>query len=97
MVVEAVCAAARCAAPGIPKPVPKFNGRTLEDWRLEGEELNNTQAELARMMRVMTIGQLTASIAHEVSQPGHVPAYWAGATFAFSIPCDSGLQTDSAS
>jgi PAS domain S-box-containing protein len=33
------------------------------------EELHNTQAELARMMRVMTVGQLTASIAHEVSQP----------------------------
>ena len=33
------------------------------------EELRNTQAELTRMMRAMTIGQLTASIAHEVSQP----------------------------
>jgi PAS domain S-box-containing protein len=33
------------------------------------EELRNSQAELARMMRVMTIGQLTASIAHEVNQP----------------------------
>ena len=33
------------------------------------EELHNTQAELARIMRVMTVGQLTASIAHEVSQP----------------------------
>ncbi len=33
------------------------------------EELRNTHAELARVMRVMTIGQLTASIAHEVNQP----------------------------
>ena len=41
---------------------------TSEKKRSE-EELRNTQAELARMMRVMTIGQLTASIAHEVSQP----------------------------
>ena len=40
-----------------------------EKKRSEQEELRNTQAELARMMRVMTIGQLTASIAHEVSQP----------------------------
>ena len=32
-------------------------------------ELRNSQAELARMMRAMTIGQLTASIAHEVNQP----------------------------
>jgi len=33
------------------------------------EELRRTQAELARMMRVMTVGQLTASLAHEVNQP----------------------------
>ncbi len=41
----------------------------IDDWKQAQEELRNTQAELARMMRVMTIGQLTASIAHEVSQP----------------------------
>jgi PAS domain S-box-containing protein len=41
----------------------------MHDWRQAQEELRNTQAELARMMRVMTMGQLTASIAHEVSQP----------------------------
>ncbi|WP_263355090.1 PAS domain S-box protein [Acidicapsa acidisoli] len=41
----------------------------MHDWKQAQEELRNTQAELARMMRVMTIGQLTASIAHEVSQP----------------------------
>lgn len=38
---------------------------------LHQSELNlrNTQAELANMTRVMTMGQLTASIAHEVNQP----------------------------
>ena len=41
----------------------------IDDRRRAEEELRNTQAELARMMRVMTMGQLTASIAHEVSQP----------------------------
>jgi PAS domain S-box-containing protein len=41
----------------------------MHDWKQAQEELRNTQAELARMMRVTTIGQLTASIAHEVSQP----------------------------
>ncbi len=41
----------------------------MHDWKQAQEELRNTQAELARMMRVMTIGQLTASIAHEVNQP----------------------------
>jgi PAS domain S-box-containing protein len=41
----------------------------MHDWKQAQEDLRNTQAELAKMTRVMTIGQLTASIAHEVSQP----------------------------
>ena len=41
----------------------------IDDRKRAEEALRNTQAELARMMRVMTMGQLTASIAHEVSQP----------------------------
>src|SRR6202012_6063278 len=41
----------------------------IHDRRLAEEELRSTQAELARMMRVMSMGQLSASIAHEVSQP----------------------------
>jgi PAS domain S-box-containing protein len=51
--------------------IVKWHGTVVDmhDWRQAQEELRNTQAELARMMRVMTIGQLTASIAHEVSQP----------------------------
>jgi PAS domain S-box-containing protein len=43
--------------------------RDISEKKRAEEELHNTQAELSRMMRVMTIGQLTASIAHEVSQP----------------------------
>ena len=43
--------------------------RDISEKKRAQEELHNIQAELARMMRVMTIGQLTASIAHEVSQP----------------------------
>jgi PAS domain S-box-containing protein len=51
--------------------VLKFVGTTtdIDDQKRAQEELRNTQAELARMIRVMTIGQLAASIAHEVSQP----------------------------
>ena len=41
----------------------------MHDWKHAQEELHNTQAELAHMTRVMTIGELTASIAHEVNQP----------------------------
>ena len=51
--------------------IVKWHGTVVDmhDWKQAQEELRNTQAELARMMRVMTIGQLTASIAHEVNQP----------------------------
>ena len=51
--------------------IVKWHGTVVDmhDWKQAQEELRNTQAELARMIRVMTIGQLTASIAHEVSQP----------------------------
>jgi signal transduction histidine kinase len=51
--------------------IVKWHGTVVDmhDRRQAQEELRNTQAELARMMRVTTIGQLTASIAHEVNQP----------------------------
>jgi C4-dicarboxylate-specific signal transduction histidine kinase len=37
--------------------------------RLSEEELQHTRAELARFARVAILGELTASIAHEVNQP----------------------------
>ena len=49
----------------------KWHGTVVDmhDWKQAQEELRNTQAELAHMTRVMTMGELTASIAHEVNQP----------------------------
>jgi PAS domain S-box-containing protein len=41
----------------------------VHDLRQVQEELRNTQAEFARITRVVTMGELTASIAHEVNQP----------------------------
>jgi PAS domain S-box-containing protein len=41
----------------------------IEGRKRAEEELRDTQAELAHMTRVMTMGVLTASIAHEVNQP----------------------------
>ena len=41
----------------------------VHDLRQVQEELRNTQLEFSRITRVMTMGELTASIAHEVSQP----------------------------
>jgi PAS domain S-box-containing protein len=49
----------------------KWHGTVVDmhDWKQAQEELRNTQAELAHVTRVMTVGALTASIAHEVNQP----------------------------
>jgi PAS domain S-box-containing protein len=44
-------------------------GRDLTDHMLASERLRDAQAELAHANRVATVGQLTASIAHEVNQP----------------------------
>ena len=41
----------------------------IEDLKATQEELHNTQAALAHMTRVMTMGELMASIAHEINQP----------------------------
>jgi PAS domain S-box-containing protein len=41
----------------------------IDDLKAAQEELHNTRATLAHMSRVMTMGELTASIAHEVNQP----------------------------
>jgi PAS domain S-box-containing protein len=41
----------------------------MHDWKRGQEELRSTQAELAHVTRVTTMGELTASIAHEVNQP----------------------------
>ena len=43
--------------------------RDLTDHMLASEALRAAQAELAHVNRVTTMGQLTASIAHEVNQP----------------------------
>ncbi len=51
--------------------VRDISERKRAEQKLRESELNlrNTQAELAHMARVMTMGELTASIAHEVNQP----------------------------
>ena len=41
----------------------------FHDRRQAQEDLRHAQAELAHVNRVMTMGELTASIAHEVNQP----------------------------
>jgi C4-dicarboxylate-specific signal transduction histidine kinase len=43
--------------------------RQMEEQRRTEETLQSTRAELARAARITTIGELTASIAHEVNQP----------------------------
>ena len=43
--------------------------RSMEEQRHAEETLRRSQAELAHVARVMTMGELAASIAHEVNQP----------------------------
>lgn len=51
--------------------IVKWHGTVVDmhDWKQAEEELRDTQAELAKMTRITTMGELTASIAHEVNQP----------------------------
>lgn len=41
----------------------------LHDWRESQQALQMAQAEMARVSRLTTVGELAASIAHEVNQP----------------------------
>ncbi len=41
----------------------------IHNWKLAQDELREAHAELSHMTRVMGMGQLTAAIAHELSQP----------------------------
>ena len=41
----------------------------VHEWRQAQDALRNTLAEFSHMTRVMTMGELAASIAHEVNQP----------------------------
>src|SRR5260370_1656840 len=43
--------------------------KSVEDQRRAEETLRKAQAELAHVRRVMTMGELAASIAHEINQP----------------------------
>jgi C4-dicarboxylate-specific signal transduction histidine kinase len=43
--------------------------KSLEDQKQAEETLRRSQAELAHVRRVMTMGELAASIAHEINQP----------------------------
>src|SRR6266851_1041786 len=43
--------------------------KSLEDQKRAEETLRKSQAELAHVRRVMTMGELAASIAHEINQP----------------------------
>jgi PAS domain S-box-containing protein len=51
--------------------VLKWHGTVVDmhDWKQAQEDLRNTQSELAHLTRVMTMGELAASIAHEINQP----------------------------
>ncbi|MET3521839.1 PAS domain-containing sensor histidine kinase [Mesorhizobium abyssinicae] len=45
------------------------NSTDIDDLRVAQEELQTTRASLAHVSRLITMGELTASIAHEITQP----------------------------
>lgn len=49
----------------------KWHGTVVDmhDWKQAQEDLRKTQAELAHVTQVVTMGELAASIAHEINQP----------------------------
>ncbi len=51
--------------------IVKWHGTVvdMQDWKQGQEDLRQTQADLAHVERVATLNAMTASIAHEVSQP----------------------------
>jgi len=51
--------------------ISKWHGTIVDmhDWKQAQEELRSTQSALEHVTRVITMGELTASIAHEVNQP----------------------------
>ena len=65
------CVASALPLRGFDGFILKWYGTIVDfhDRRQAQEDLRNTQAELAHVNRVMTMGELAASIAHEVSQP----------------------------
>ena len=65
------CASHALPLRGSDGAILKWYGTIVDfhDRRQAQEDLRNAQAELAHVNRVMTMGELAASIAHEVSQP----------------------------
>lgn len=60
--------------------------RSMQEHEIAEQTLRKTQADLAHLSKVMTMGELTCSIAHEVSQPltavvtnGHACLEWLSA------------------
>ena len=65
------CVVSARSLPATDGRILKWHGTVVDmhDWKQAQDELRQLQAELAHLTRVMTMGELTASIAHEVNQP----------------------------
>jgi C4-dicarboxylate-specific signal transduction histidine kinase len=76
----------RPAAPGRPAAILETNNDITERRRAE-DALHQVQAELTRVTRVTALGELAASIAHEINQP-------LAAVVANANACLNWLRTD---
>ena len=59
----------RCSTKMGASPATAASGGDITERKLAEQALRGAQTELAHVNRVTTMGQLTASIAHEVNQP----------------------------
>ncbi|NUP12365.1 MAG: PAS domain S-box protein [Polyangiaceae bacterium] len=71
-------------SPGVGDQPDKWYGQIIDidDRKRSAEALQNAQAELSHVSRVTTLGELAASIAHEINQP--ISAMVADATAALN-------------
>ena len=77
------------------RPVEWFGTETDVEDRRQGEEaLHKAQVELSHVTRVMTMGELAASIAHEMNQP--LGAIVNNANVCFRLAAASGDGNDNA-
>ncbi len=51
----------------------------LHDWKHAQEALRTREAELAHITRIITMGEITSSIAHEINQPPRAIANYGSA------------------
>ena len=84
-----------CDVLEVERPLPKTNDPEKDRYVFEKDVVRSREMGLAHVNRVATMGQLTASIAHEVSQP--IAAAPSGpSSWSSGMPASQGSQRSAA-